>query len=206
VYFDLGQGDDYIYHGKTHFTGLHKKDELRLSETQRRVFGKEVAGDIYPEYYILKVNNFDDRMKDRLDEWIYFLKHNAVKDEFKAKGLDKARKILDRDNLTPEERKTYEYVQDLRSENLSFIASSKDEGITEGMKKGRKEREKLAKELEKERKECKEREKREKELEKELEQERQEHEKERQEREEREKKLEREREKLLAEIARLKQK
>ncbi|MDR1342594.1 MAG: Rpn family recombination-promoting nuclease/putative transposase, partial [Prevotellaceae bacterium] len=24
VYFDLGQGTDYVYHGKTHFVGLHR--------------------------------------------------------------------------------------------------------------------------------------------------------------------------------------
>jgi hypothetical protein len=55
VYFDLGQDDDYVYHGKTHFTGLYKKDELRLSKSQCETFGKETAGDVYPEYYILKV-------------------------------------------------------------------------------------------------------------------------------------------------------
>ncbi|MDR0705658.1 MAG: Rpn family recombination-promoting nuclease/putative transposase [Planctomycetaceae bacterium] len=165
VYFNLGQGEDYVYHGKTHFTGLHKKDELQLSEEQRKVFKKEVAGDIYPEYYILKVNNFDDRTKDQLDEWIYFFKHNAVKDEFKAKGLDKAREILDRDKLTPEEQKAYDAALWERSKKVSDVASSKEVGRTEGIEIGRKigreegriEREKLVKELEK-------REEREKEL------------------------------------------
>lgn len=157
VYFDLGQGDDYVYHGRTHFTGLHRKDELRLSRAQREAFGKETAGDIYPEYYILKVNNFDDVAKDTLDEWIYFLKHNVIKDEFKAKGLKKARKALDRDNLTPEERKAYDYIQDQRGEERSMIASSKlegrIEGRIEGREEGREEREKLAKALEREREE-----------------------------------------------------
>ncbi|MDR2448526.1 MAG: Rpn family recombination-promoting nuclease/putative transposase [Prevotellaceae bacterium] len=153
VYFDLGQGEDYVYHGKTRFTGLHRHDELRLSEAQRKTFGKEAAGDIYPEYYILKINNFDDVAKDTLDEWIYFFKHNAIKDEFRAKGLDKAREVLDRDKLTPEERQTYDFLQAQRSHDLSMIASSKlegrMEGIAEGREEGRREREKLAKEREK---------------------------------------------------------
>ena len=34
LYFDLGQGEDYVYHGKTHFTGIHKHDELKLSVKQ----------------------------------------------------------------------------------------------------------------------------------------------------------------------------
>jgi predicted transposase/invertase (TIGR01784 family) len=199
VYFDLGQGDDYVYHGKTHFTGLHKKDELHLSQSQREVFGKEAAGDIYPEYYILKVNNFDDNTRDRLDEWIYLFKHNAVKDEFQAKGLDKAREVLDRNTLTPEEQKAYDDALWQRSKYVSDVASSKAEGRIEGREEGKIEREQLAKELEKERKE---REKREKEIEKEREKREKEIEKER---EEREKKHEKEREELLAEIARLKQ-
>ncbi|MDR1103564.1 MAG: Rpn family recombination-promoting nuclease/putative transposase, partial [Tannerella sp.] len=94
VYFNLGQGDDYVYHGKTHFIGLHKNDELRLSIAQRELFGKETAADVYPEYYILKINSFNDVAKDTLDEWIYFFKHNVIKDEFKAKGLNKAREAL----------------------------------------------------------------------------------------------------------------
>ncbi|MDR3197359.1 MAG: hypothetical protein LBU34_05765, partial [Planctomycetaceae bacterium] len=86
-----------------------------------------------------------------LDEWIYFFKHNVIKDEFKAKGLNKAREILDRDKLIPEERKMYDYMMWQRSKDLSDIASSKLEGELEGMKKGREERERLANELEQER-------------------------------------------------------
>jgi hypothetical protein len=125
VYFDLGQGDDYVYHGRTHFRGLHVHDELRLSEAQRRVFGGQEAGDVYPEYYILKINLFNDVAKDTLDEWIYFLKHNRIRDEFTAKGLDRAREILEYGKLTPEERAEYDYLQHVRSHNLSMMASAK---------------------------------------------------------------------------------
>ncbi|MDR1155206.1 MAG: Rpn family recombination-promoting nuclease/putative transposase [Bacteroidales bacterium] len=149
VYFDLGQGDDYVYHGKTHFMGLHKNDELRLSGAQREAFGKETAGEVYPEYYILKINSFDDVAKDTLDEWVYFFKHNIIRDEFKAKGMDRAREALVRDNLTPEEQKYYDYLLRIRSDNLSYFASAKAVGREEG----RAEREKLAAELEKERNE-----------------------------------------------------
>ncbi|MDR2086021.1 MAG: Rpn family recombination-promoting nuclease/putative transposase [Dysgonamonadaceae bacterium] len=166
VYFDLGQGEDYVYHGKTHFKGLHCNDELRLSKAQRNTFGKEMAGDLYPEYYILKINNFNDAAKDTLDEWIYFLKHNAVRDDFTAKGLDKAREVLDREKLTIEERRAYEYVLNQRSHDVSMIASSKLEGRIEGLEEGRIEREKLAKDVERLAKDLeKEREEREKERE-----------------------------------------
>lgn len=95
VYFDLGQGKDYIYKGVTEFRGLHEKDVLGLSEKQKRTFVKNNVSDIFPEYYLLKVNNFDDVAKNTLDEWIYFLKNSEVKDTFKAKGLKEAGEVLD---------------------------------------------------------------------------------------------------------------
>ena len=95
VYFDLGQGQDYIYKGKTDFIGLHEKDILGLSDKQKTTFLKEQVSDIFPEFYLLKVNQFDDNAKDTLDEWIYFLKNSEVKDEFRAKGLKEAGEVLD---------------------------------------------------------------------------------------------------------------
>jgi predicted transposase/invertase (TIGR01784 family) len=205
VYFDLGEGSDYIYRGKTHFTGLHKNDELRLTKTQRELFDKEVAGDIYPEYYILKVENFGGEARNTLDEWIYFFKTNIIKENFRAKGIIKAREVLTVESLTPEERNEFDSLQNARSHARSMIAtaedtgriSGRDEGIEIGKEIGKEEREKLAtelaernKELERERnereKQEKELEKRDKELEKrdkELERERNERERERNERE-----------------------
>jgi len=95
VYFDLGQGQDYIYKGKTDFRGLHQNDLLCLSDKQKTTFLKEEVSDIFPEYYLLKVNQFNNIAKDTLDEWVYFLKNSEVKDDFKAKGLKEAGEVLD---------------------------------------------------------------------------------------------------------------
>ncbi len=95
VYFDLGQGQDYIYKGKTDFFGLHQKDLLGLSDKQKTTFIKEEVSNIFPEYYLLKVNQFNDNAKDTLDEWVYFFKNSEVKDSFKAKGLKEAGEVLD---------------------------------------------------------------------------------------------------------------
>ena len=95
IYFDLGQGQDYIYKGKTDFRGIHQNDLLGLSDKQKTTFLKENVSDIFPEYYLLKVNQFNDIAIDSLDEWVYFLKNSEVKDEFKAKGLKEAGEVLD---------------------------------------------------------------------------------------------------------------
>jgi predicted transposase/invertase (TIGR01784 family) len=115
VYFDLGQGQDYIYKGKTDFIGLHQKDLLGLSDKQKTTFIKEEVSDIFPEYYLLKVNQFNDNAKDTLDEWVYFLKNSEVKDDFKAKGLKEAGEVLDIMRLPKDDEYGYNrYLDSLR--------------------------------------------------------------------------------------------
>ena len=92
LYFDLGHGDDYIYRGTTSFHGIHTGNELDLSNEQQGLYKKEKVSDIFPEYYLLKINQFNDIAKNSLDEWIYFLKNEEIKDEFQAKGLEQANK------------------------------------------------------------------------------------------------------------------
>ncbi len=119
VYFDLGQGQDYIYKGKTDFIGLHKKDLLGLSAKQKSTFLKDEVSDIFPECYLLKVNQFNNIAKDTLDEWVYFLKNSEVKDNFKAKGLKEAGVVLDLMRLPKAEQYGYNRYMD----SLSLKAS-----------------------------------------------------------------------------------
>ena len=128
VYFDLGQGEDYVYKGTTHFEGLHQKDILQLSSRQQDTFKKQSPSDIFPEYYLIKVNQFDDLAKDTLDEWVYFLKNSEVKDEFNAKGLKEAKEVLDIMRLDKESQYGYnrylDYLHLKASEALSLKAEA----------------------------------------------------------------------------------
>lgn len=127
VYFDLGQGEDYIYKGKTDFKGLHKNDILDLSTKQKTTFLKESVSDIFPEFYLLKVNQFNDVAKDTLDEWIYFLKNSEVKDEFKAKGLKQAGEVLDIMRLENDDKYGYNRYLDSLHLKASEIYSLQTE-------------------------------------------------------------------------------
>lgn len=121
VYFDLGQGEDYIYHGKTDFIGIHKSDKLLLSSKQVELLGKAEPSEIFPEYYVIKVNQFNDVVKNTLDEWIYYLKNNDIKDEFTAQGIGQARQLWRVDSLSEEERQNYfKHIENLRF-NASMI-------------------------------------------------------------------------------------
>jgi predicted transposase/invertase (TIGR01784 family) len=127
VYFDLGQGQDYIYRGKTDFKGLHKNDILDLSKKQKIAFLKDGVSDIFPEFYLLKVNQFNDIAKDTLDEWIYFLKNSEVKDEFNAKGLKEAGQVLDIMKLNKDEEYGYNRYLDSLHLKASEIFSLQTE-------------------------------------------------------------------------------
>ena len=136
LYFDLGQGEDYIYHGQTLFKGLHKQDLLQLSEEQQELYKKDEVYKVFPEYYLIKVNNFDDIAGDTLDEWIYFLKNEEIKEDFKAQGLKKAKAELDILKLPEKERAAYERYQDDLHYQASMVESSYTIGVIKGEKRG----------------------------------------------------------------------
>ena len=81
-------------------------------------------GDIYPEYYIIKVNNFNDVAKSTLDEWIYLLKNSAIKSNFKAKGIQKAGRVLDKLKMTKEERQAYDDYIDTKRFNKGIFETA----------------------------------------------------------------------------------
>ncbi len=108
VYFDLGQGDDYIYKGKTEFRGIHTNSVLQLSEKQKKRYNIEYVSDIYTTYYVLKVNQFDDVAENTLDQWMYFLKHAEVPHNFTAQGLAEAQTKLRIDNLDQAQKERYQ--------------------------------------------------------------------------------------------------
>ena len=81
LYFDLGQGSDYLYHGKTVFTGVHTGDQLRVNTREADEIKMTVPEDVFPEYYIVRVNEFNDVARTPIEEWLDYLKNNRIKDD-----------------------------------------------------------------------------------------------------------------------------
>ncbi len=150
VYFELGQGQDYVYHGKTVFRGIHEPhDQLKLSVRQNeRFFGnKEVdltkrnnAGDLFPEYYVLRVNDFDRVAVTPLDEWMDFLKTGHISAQATAAGLPEARECLRVDSLSEKDKHAYfRHMESVRHMKSLFDTSHYEgygEGYDEGYDKG----------------------------------------------------------------------
>jgi predicted transposase/invertase (TIGR01784 family) len=128
----LGVGVDYIYHGTTSFRGLHHKDELELSPNQKAEFGKLEIKDIYPEFYLLKVDRFSNEVRDKIDEWMYLFKNSKIEPDFAAPGLKEASEVLEYSSLSYEEQQWYDKYVDILRSNESSLRSAKQEGKAEG--------------------------------------------------------------------------
>ena len=128
VYFAIGQGEDYIYEYQGNFMGTHLNDVLHPTEVQQGRYQVATISDLFPKYYILKVNNFDDVAKNTLDEWIYFLKNSEVRDEFKAKGLEEVREKLWVESLPEDERNAYQRYRENRRIEQSVMETAYEKG------------------------------------------------------------------------------
>jgi len=124
IHFDLGQGEDYLYEGRTEFRGVHRHDRLGLTEEQKKLFQVEAIENIFPEYYILKVNNFNDVARDGLDEWVYFLKNGKVNPGFGARGLKEAQAAMDETQLSAAEKSAYEHYIKVQRINMGVAEST----------------------------------------------------------------------------------
>ena len=137
VYFSLGHGKDIVYHGKTEFRGIHNNDILELSPFQRQTFKVDTVSQLYPEYYILKVNDFNQVAKSPLEEWIYYLNTGEISDHAQAPGLDAARERLKLDRMSKEELAAYYRHLDNIVILRDNINTERAEGRAEGLEEGR---------------------------------------------------------------------
>jgi predicted transposase/invertase (TIGR01784 family) len=137
VYFELGHGDDYIYHGITEFRGRRTKNILELTKTQKKLYKREKVGEIFPEYYLLRVEQFDEVATTPIDEWIYYLKTTEIPDSFTAQGLDEIREKQRVEDLSKEEREAYYRHLDQLNYEEGVIEHHRSEAKMEGKAEGK---------------------------------------------------------------------
>jgi len=140
LHFDISRdGDDYIYHGKTEFTGLHTHNPVTLKKS---LVGDQVRigeTNIFPEYYLIPLKRFTDVVRDDLDQWVYAFKNNEVLDEFTAPGIGALKEKLDYLKLDERERRRFDKHMDYARSEWGTIEDARQEGLEEGLVKGRKE-------------------------------------------------------------------
>ena len=133
LYFDLGKGSDYLYHGKTVFTGVHTNDLLEVNTKEAKELRMRVPQDIFPEYYIIRVNEFNSVATTPIEEWLDYLKNNRIKDDTSTPGLKEARQKLLYMTMSDKERRAYdEHMDDIMVQN-DVLDTAKMEGRAEGI-------------------------------------------------------------------------
>ncbi len=137
VYFDIGEGDDYVYHGRTQFKGRHTNHVLKLKDrlTVGAVAGnvpKTISGvDIMPEYFLIPLGCFNDDINEDLDEWIYAIKNMEVPEDFESKGIKVMKKKLDVVSMDPESRRAYTKYMEAKGSDKGTLEDAHAKGREE---------------------------------------------------------------------------
>lgn len=149
LYFDIGKGSDYLYHGTTNFVGVHTGDSLQVTTKEADAIIRKMPFEIFPEYYLIRVNEFNSVAKTPLEEWIKYLKTGEIQSDTKAPGLLEAREKLIYYNMSDAEKHEYdEHINALMIQNdvldtarleghIEGRAEGRAEGREEGLKEGR---------------------------------------------------------------------
>ncbi|HLC15221.1 MAG TPA: hypothetical protein VJL89_03225, partial [Thermodesulfovibrionia bacterium] len=119
------------YHGKTDFYGLNTHNRLEFKHRKKdAVIGNTVESkhNIFPEYYLIEFERFQNVITTDIDEWIYFLKNSDIKPEFKSKNIQQVGEKLDVMKMSEEERKAYEKFLLDRASEKDVIETAMEEG------------------------------------------------------------------------------
>lgn len=137
LYFDLGEGADYLYHGQTILKGVHTNDTLRLTPYELEDLGVQAPEDVFPEYYVIRVNEFDRQAVTPLEEWLQYLKDEYISPDTTVPGLKEARERLEYLKMSDKERSIYEHYLDSLVRDTDVMKTKLLEARIEGEKQGR---------------------------------------------------------------------
>lgn len=134
LYFDLGTGKDYLYHGQNSFFGVHTGDKLVINTRDKDVLVQKAPEEIFPEYFLIRVNEFNKVAVTPLEEWMAYLKDGIIRPGTSAPGLEEARQKLQYYSMSAEERHAYdEHINAIMIQN-DVISTAHLEGRQEEKK------------------------------------------------------------------------
>jgi hypothetical protein len=139
LYFNIGRGSDYLYHGQNKFIGINTGDTLQVDAREKSALVPCNPKDIFPEYFLIRVNEFNKVATTPLEEWIEYLKTGQIADNTSAPGLTEAKQKLKCLEMSPAERRAYNrHIENVMIEK-DIMRAAKEEGREEGRIEGREE-------------------------------------------------------------------
>ena len=137
LYFDIGKGTDYLYHGQNRFEGVHTNDSLQITKKERDVIVNRPPEKIFPEYILIRVNEFNKVAVTPLEEWMQYLKEGVIRPDTQAPGLGEAREKLLYYSMSRQERAAYDEHLNAIAIQMDVLNTAKMEGLAEGLAEGR---------------------------------------------------------------------
>lgn len=124
LYFDIGKGDDYLYHGQNNFTGVHTRDRLKVTTKEKDALVHKFPTEVFPEYFLIRVNEFNKVAVTPLEEWIEYLKTGCIRSDTTVPSLGDARQKLIYYNMPKEERHAYDEYSKSPNRETYFSSQS----------------------------------------------------------------------------------
>ncbi len=137
LYFDIGKGADYLYHGINTFKGVHTGDTLQINVKENNVIKMKTPEEVFPEYYIIRVNEFNKVATTPIEEWLDYLKNGRIKDDTTTPGLAEAREKLLYMQMNRADQLAYERHLDAMAVQTDAFDAARIEGHVEGLEIGR---------------------------------------------------------------------
>ena len=137
LYFDIGQGNDYLYHGQNTFLGVHTGDCLKVTIKEEGAIIRKLPAEIFPEYFLIRVNEFNKVAVTPLEEWIEYLKTGTIRPDTTTPGLEEARQKLIYYNMNKADKLAYDRHLDALMIQNDVLSTAKLEGLEEGREEGR---------------------------------------------------------------------
>ena len=138
LYFPVGKGA--IHHGKTIIRELETGEKLAvhiIHPETGKILGD--ATDILPEYFIISVPLFNDRLEKEMDDWLYVLKYDEVPAIYHSPYMQRVADKLSILKMTPEEQNSYyAYMKQMYNDRDELQAA-----ISKGRREGREEERKI---------------------------------------------------------------
>ena len=97
---------------------------------------RKLPAEIFPEYFLIRVNEFNKVAVTPLEEWIEYLKTGIIRPDTKAPGLEEARRKLIYYNMDRAEQLAYdEHINAVMIQN-DVLSTAAEEGRQEGRQEG----------------------------------------------------------------------
>ena len=89
---------------------------------------------VFPEYFIIRVNEFNDVARTPIEEWLDYLKNNHISDNTTAPGLREARERLLYMTMSDADRHAYDAHLDAIMVQNDTLDTYYDDGFADGKK------------------------------------------------------------------------